>query len=60
MAVSAARSARRRRHVESRHIDHIPDGAGHGTPWHQFAFWFGTTRHDRQIAAAAYDAERAA
>jgi NCS1 family nucleobase:cation symporter-1 len=42
MAVSAARSARQRRHVESRHIDHIPAGARHGTPWHQFAFWFGS------------------
>ena len=29
------------RHVENRHIDHIPAGARHGKPWHQFAFWFG-------------------
>jgi NCS1 family nucleobase:cation symporter-1 len=42
MAVrSAPRNAQRRRHVESRHIDHIPAGARHGKPWHQFAFWFG-------------------
>jgi NCS1 family nucleobase:cation symporter-1 len=42
MAVSAARTARRRRYVEDRHIDHIPAGARHGKPWHQFAFWFGS------------------
>lgn len=41
MAVSAPRNAQRRRYVESRHIDHIPAGARHGKPWHQFAFWFG-------------------
>src|SRR6516162_11205553 len=41
MAVSAARSAQLRRYVENRHIDHIPAGARHARPWHQFAFWFG-------------------
>ena len=41
MAVSAARNAQPRRYVENRHIDHIPAGARHGKPWHQFAFWFG-------------------
>jgi len=41
MAVSAARNAQLRRYVETRHIDHIPAGARHGKPWHQFAFWFG-------------------
>jgi nucleobase:cation symporter-1, NCS1 family len=42
MAVSVARDAQLDRHVESRHIDHIPAGARHGRPWHQFAFWFGS------------------
>ncbi len=41
MAVSAARNEQLRRYVENRHIDHIPGGARHGKPWHQFAFWFG-------------------
>jgi nucleobase:cation symporter-1, NCS1 family len=41
MAAPAARNAQSRQHVESRHIDHIPAGARHGKPWHQFAFWFG-------------------
>jgi NCS1 family nucleobase:cation symporter-1 len=41
MAVSAARNAQLPRYVENRHIDHIPAGARHGKPWHQFAFWFG-------------------
>ena len=41
MAVSAARNQQLRRYVENRHIDHIPAGARHGKPWHQFAFWFG-------------------
>src|SRR6266436_1349724 len=41
MAVSATREAQLRRHVENRHIDHIPAGERHGKPWHQFAFWFG-------------------
>ena len=41
MAVSAARNEQLRRYVENRHIDHIPAGARHGKPWHQFAFWFG-------------------
>ena len=41
MAASAARNEQLRRYVENRHIDHIPAGARHGKPWHQFAFWFG-------------------
>ena len=41
MAVSSARNEQLRRYVENRHIDHIPPGARHGKPWHQFAFWFG-------------------
>src|SRR3984957_16363539 len=41
MAVSVAQDAQLSRRVESRHIDHIPAGARHGQPWHQFAFWFG-------------------
>lgn len=41
MAVSAARNAQLPRYIENRHIDHIPAGARHGKPWHQFAFWFG-------------------
>ena len=41
MAVSAARTAHLPRHVENRHIDHIPARERHGKPWHQFAFWFG-------------------
>ena len=41
MAVSAARNAQLPLRVENRHIDHIPAGARHGKPWHQFAFWFG-------------------
>src|SRR5580698_1155458 len=41
MAVSAARNQQLRRYVENRHIDHIPAGARHGKPWHQFAFWWG-------------------
>src|SRR5438034_3727841 len=42
MAVSAARNPQLPRYVENRHIDHIPAGARHGKPWHQFAFWFGS------------------
>ena len=42
MAESAARNAPPSRYVETRHIDHIPAGARHGKPWHQFAFWFGS------------------
>src|SRR5215472_5300208 len=30
-----------RRWVETHHIDRIPEGARHGRPWHQFAFWWG-------------------
>src|ERR1700752_3534017 len=41
MAVSSARNQQLRRYVENRHIDHIPTGARHGKPWHQFAFWWG-------------------
>ncbi|MGP0022537.1 MAG: purine-cytosine permease family protein [Streptosporangiaceae bacterium] len=41
MAASAARNEQLRRYVENRHIDHIPAGARHGTPWQQFCFWFG-------------------
>ena len=41
MAVSAAQNAQLPLRVENRHIDHIPAGARHGKPWHQFAFWFG-------------------
>jgi NCS1 family nucleobase:cation symporter-1 len=41
MAVPAARNKQLRRYVENRHIDHIPAGARHGKPWHQFAFWWG-------------------
>jgi NCS1 family nucleobase:cation symporter-1 len=41
MAASAARNEQLRRYVENRHIDHIPPGARHGKPWHQFAFWWG-------------------
>ncbi len=41
MASSAARNEQLRRYVENRHIDHIPAGARHGRPWHQFAFWWG-------------------
>jgi nucleobase:cation symporter-1, NCS1 family len=41
MAGSAPRNEQLRRYVENRHIDHIPDGARHGKPWHQFAFWWG-------------------
>jgi nucleobase:cation symporter-1, NCS1 family len=41
MDVSTARNEQLRRYVENRHIDHIPAGARHGKPWHQFAFWFG-------------------
>ena len=42
MAVSAARNPQNPQYVENRHIDHIPAGARHGKPWHQFAFWFGS------------------
>jgi nucleobase:cation symporter-1, NCS1 family len=41
MAVSAVQNAQLPLRVENRHIDHIPAGARHGQPWHQFAFWFG-------------------
>lgn len=29
------------KYIESHHIERIPEGARHGKPWHQFAFWFG-------------------
>jgi nucleobase:cation symporter-1, NCS1 family len=41
MTGTATRNKQLRRYVETRHIDRIPDGARHGKPWHQFAFWFG-------------------
>src|SRR5579859_6622831 len=41
MAGPAVRTAQLPRHVENRHIDHIPASERHGKPWHQFAFWFG-------------------
>jgi nucleobase:cation symporter-1, NCS1 family len=41
MAASAMRNDQLRRYIERRHIDHIPPGARHGKPWHQFAFWWG-------------------
>jgi NCS1 family nucleobase:cation symporter-1 len=41
MAETAVANKELRRWVETHHIDHIPAGARHGRPWHQFAFWFG-------------------
>jgi len=41
MTGTGARNEQLRRYVENRHIDHIPAGARHGKPWHQFAFWWG-------------------
>jgi cytosine/uracil/thiamine/allantoin permease len=38
---SPARNEQLRKHVESRHIDHIPASVRHGNPWQQFAFWWG-------------------
>ena len=38
---TAARHEQVRRHVENRHIDHIPAAARHGKPWQQLVFWFG-------------------
>ena len=38
---TAARREQARRHVENRHIDHIPAAARHGKPWQQLVFWFG-------------------
>src|SRR5579864_6879667 len=41
MATTATANKRLRRWVETHHIDRIPEGARHGKPWHQFAFWWG-------------------
>jgi NCS1 family nucleobase:cation symporter-1 len=41
MAATVAPNEQLRRYVETRHIDRIPEGARHGKPWHQFAFWWG-------------------
>jgi nucleobase:cation symporter-1, NCS1 family len=41
MAETTMQDESLRRYVENHHIDHIPDGARHGKPWHQFAFWWG-------------------
>src|SRR6266852_5029088 len=41
MTGTGARNEQLRRYVENRHIEHIPAGARHGKPWHQFAFWWG-------------------
>jgi NCS1 family nucleobase:cation symporter-1 len=41
MAQTAVANEQLRRWVETHHIDHIPAGARHGRPWHQFAFWWG-------------------
>lgn len=41
MTETAVAREQLRRYVETHHIDMIPDGARHGKPWHQFAFWWG-------------------
>jgi hypothetical protein len=41
MTQTAVASEQLRRYVETHHIDRIPDGARHGKPWQQFAFWWG-------------------
>jgi NCS1 family nucleobase:cation symporter-1 len=41
MTETAEGSRQLRRYVETHHIDRIPDGARHGKPWHQLAFWWG-------------------
>jgi nucleobase:cation symporter-1, NCS1 family len=41
MTPTAAANEQLRRYVETHHIDMIPETARHGTPWHQFAFWWG-------------------
>ena len=48
MTGTAARNEQLRRYVENRHIDHIPAGARHGKPWHQFAFLVGRQRQRLQ------------
>jgi NCS1 family nucleobase:cation symporter-1 len=53
MAVSAEPNAQRGRRVENRHIDHIPAGARHGKPWHQFAFWFGNNVNVYNVVVGA-------
>jgi nucleobase:cation symporter-1, NCS1 family len=41
MSNTASRNAELRRYVENHHIDMIPEGARHGKPWQQAAFWAG-------------------
>src|SRR5215467_12078051 len=41
MADTVVANEQLRRWVEAHHIDRIPEGARHGKPWHQFAFWWG-------------------
>jgi NCS1 family nucleobase:cation symporter-1 len=41
MTETAVANQQLRRWVETHHIDRIPEGARHGKPWHQFAFWWG-------------------
>jgi nucleobase:cation symporter-1, NCS1 family len=41
MADTAVRNEQLRQYVEKHHIDVIPDGARHGKPWLQAAFWAG-------------------
>ena len=41
MALTGARNDQLRATVETHHIDVIPAEARHGTPWQQFAFWWG-------------------
>jgi NCS1 family nucleobase:cation symporter-1 len=41
MADTVVANQQLRRWVERHHIDRIPEGARHGKPWHQFAFWWG-------------------
>ena len=53
MAVSAAGNAQVDRYVEELHIGHIPAGARHGKPWHQFAFWFGSNVNGFNIVVGA-------
>ena len=53
MAVPGARNAQFPRYVENRHIDHIPAGARHGKPWHQFAFWFGSNVNVLNVVVGA-------
>jgi nucleobase:cation symporter-1, NCS1 family len=41
MSETAVARDQLRRYVETHHIDRIPEGARHGRPWQQFAFWWG-------------------